>query len=158
MRFAQRVIKGGLLLFPEKRVERILLAQIKIRHIAEQCRRGGLAVAVDQGNTIALDCEILGKVDRQGRLADTSLEVLDGHDTAWIVGRSPGPGAEQAPHIIELGKRVTNPAIILGSRRRRKTPVLFRIADCSGRPPNQVSGLSDRESGLTAFIRARAAR
>src|SRR3546814_2895025 len=66
--------------------------------------------------------------------------------------------AEQAPHIIELRERITHSAIILGSRRRRKSPVLFRVADRCRRPPDQVCRLSDWESGLTTIIRPRAAR
>src|SRR3546814_11640743 len=95
---------------------------------------------------------------RRRGFAIPSLEVLDSNDTARVVCCPPRSRAEQAPHIIELRERITHSAIILGSRRRRKSPVLFRVADRCRRPPDQVCLLSDWESGLTTIIRPRAAR
>src|SRR3546814_21192409 len=94
---------------------------------------------------------------RRRGFAIPSLEVLDSNGTERVVCCPPRSRAEQAPHIIELRERITHPAIILGSRRRRKSHVLFHVADRCRRPPDPVCRLSAWDSGPTTLIRPRAA-
>ena len=155
MGLTDRIIERLAFALSQIRIERVVFVQIEIRHIAEEGRCRRLAVAINQEDTIAADRQILRHVDRDGRLADTTLEVLDRDDGTGVAWIAPWPRSEGATHVVQLSKRVSHAPTALCPRRWHKTAIALGLANRSGRPPHQIGGLSDLKRRFSPLVGAR---
>ena len=154
MGWPQGVVQVGLFVVPKERIDRVVLGQVEIGDVAEQCRGRGLAVAINQGRSVPMNGEVLGEVHSHRRFADTAFEILDCDYRARVTRRAPRARPEYAAHVIELAQAVADAAIGFGSRGRGEAPVFLGVSDRGGGPIDKFRGLPNRERRLAAFARS----
>jgi len=137
-------------------IQRIfLLIDVDVGIHPENRCRGGLGIAIDDADAIALQREILCQMDDDGGFSHAALEVLHRKNKRWIFRFAVRQRAEHLAHPIDLGQGIAVAAarrlVLFGLR---QAAIGLGIADRLFRSPDHFGSGSDIVDQFKALLRS----